>query len=140
MDVAVQISDDNSVVQVVGRSQEGSKRLHQYTSIIAQDIIRTTVEVSPHLEATSYIVHPYMPTLWDSPQAAQPDSLYPVSSIASCIRDHGEYVLSLPREKDNFPQLIRLSELFGWRPSLSVIEDMDFSEPSNIAGKLDCVQ
>ena len=37
-------------------------------------------------------------------------------------------------------QLMHLSELFGWCPSLSVIEDMDFSEPSNIAGKLDCVQ
>ena len=140
VDVAVQISDDNSVVQVIGRSQEESKRLHQYTSIIARDIIRTTVQLSPHLEATPYIVHPYTPTLWDSPQAAQPDSLYPVSSIASCIRDHDEYVLSLPREKDNFPQLIRLSELFGWHPSLSVIEDMDFREPSNSAGKLECVQ
>ena len=140
VDVAVHISDDNSVVQVVGRSQEESKRLHQYTSIIARDIIRTTVQLSPHLEAMPYIVHPYTPTLWDSPQAAQPDSLYPVSSIASCIRNHGEYVLSLPREKDNFPQLIRLSELFGWCPSLSVIEDMDFREPSNTAGKLDCVQ
>ena len=76
VDVAVQISDDSSVVQVIGRSQEGSERLHQYTSIIVRDIIRTTVQLSPHLESTPYIVHPYMPTLWDSPQAAQPDSLY----------------------------------------------------------------
>ena len=138
VDVAVQISDDSSVVQVIGRSQEGSKRLHQYTSIIARDIIRTTVQLSPHLESTPYIVHPYTPTLWDSPQAAQPDSLYPVSSILRCIGNSDEYVLSLPREDGSYPQQISLLKLFGWSPSLSLVQDMAFREASNSAGE--CMQ
>ena len=138
VDVAVQISDDSSVVQVIGRSQEGSERLHQYTSIIARDIIKTTVQLSPHLESTPYIVHPYTPTLWDSPQAAQPDSLYPVSSILHCISNSDEYVLSLPREDGSYPQQISLLKLFGWSPSLSLVQDMAFREASNNAGE--CMQ
>ena len=137
VDVAVQISD-SSVVQVIGQSQEGSETLHQYTSIIARDIIRTTVQLSPHLESTPYIVHPYTPTLWDSPQAAQPDSLYPVSSILSCIGNSDEYVLSLPREDGSYPQQISLLKLFGWSPSLSLVQDMAFRESSNSAGE--CMQ
>ena len=138
VDVVVQISDDSSVVQVIGRSQEGSKRLHQYTSIIARDIIRTTVQLSPHMESTPYIVHPYTPTLWANPQAAQPDSLYPVSSILSCIGNSDEYVLSLPREDGSYPQQISLLKLFGWSPSLSLVQDMAFREASNSAGE--CMQ
>ena len=138
VDIAVQISDDSSVVQVIGRSQEGSKRLHQYTSIIVRDIIRTTVRLAPHLESTPYIVHPCTPTLWDSPQAAQSESLYPVSSILSCIGNSDEYVLSLPREDGSYPQQISLLKLFGWSPSLSLVQDMAFREASNSAGE--CMQ
>ena len=138
VDIAVQISDDNSVVQVIGRSQEGSKRLHQYTSIIARDIIRTTVQLSPHMDSIPYIVHPYTPTLWANPQAAQPDSLYPVSSILHCISNSDEYVLSLPREDGSYPQQISLLKLFGWSPSLSLVQDMAFREASNSAGE--CMQ
>ena len=133
VDVVAQISD-SSVVQVIGRSQEGSETLHKYTSNIVQDIIRTTVQLSPHLESTPYMVHPYTPTLWDSPQAAQPDSLYPVSSILSCIGNSDEYVLSLPREDGSYPQQISLLKLFGWSPSLSLVQDMAFREASNSAG------
>ena len=137
VDVAVQISD-SSVVQFIGRSQEGSERLHQYTSNIVRDIIKTTVQLSPHLESTPYIVHPYTPTLWNSPQAAQPDSLYPMSSIRSCIGNSDEYVLSLPGENGSYPQRIKPLELFGWSPSLSLVQDMDFREASNSAGE--CMQ
>ena len=134
VDVAVQISD-SSVVQVIGRSQAGSERLHRYVSTIVRDIIATTVQLSPQLKATSYIVHPYTPTLWANLQAPQPDSLYPVSSITHCISKGDDYVLSLPKEDDDHPQQMSLSKLFGWSPLPSTVQDMNFNEVSSSAGE-----
>ena len=125
VDVAVQISD-SSVVQVVGRSKAGPEKLHQYMSTIVRDVIKTTAQLSPKLEATSYIVHPYRPAMWEDAKAPPPDSLYPVSSIVSCISDRDDYVLSLPRQDGHLPRRASLTELFGgWSPSLSVVQDMD---------------
>ena len=132
VDVAVQISD-SSVVQVIGRSQAGSERLHRYMSTIVRDIIATTAQLSPQLKATSYIVHPYTPTLWANLQAPQPDSLYPVSSITHCISKGDDYVLSLPKEDDDHPQQMSLSKLFGWSPLPSAVQDMNFNEVSSSA-------
>ena len=130
VDVAVQISD-SSVVQVVGRSKTGPEKLHQYMSTIVSDVIKTTAQLSPKLEATSYIVHPYAPAMWEGVKAPPPDSLYPVSSIICCINDRGNHVLSRPRQAGHLPHRISVTELFGgWSPSLSVVQDMDFkTEP-----------
>ena len=126
VDVAVQISD-SSVVQVVGRSKAGPEKLHQYTSTVVSDVIKTTAQVSPKLEATSYIVHPYTPAMWESAKAPPPDSLYPVSSIIRCISDGGSRVLSRTRQGGRHPHQTSLTELFGgWSPPLSVVQDMDF--------------
>ena len=130
VDLAVQISD-SSVVQVVGRSKAGSERLHRYTSTVVRDIIKTTTQVSPKLEATPYIVHPYTPMFWKNPKAAQSDSLYLVCSITHCISNGDDHVLSLPKEDGGHPQQMSLSEVFGWLPSLPVVQDMDFADPSS---------
>ena len=124
VDVAAQISD-SSMVQVVGRTKAGPEKLYQYMSTIVSDIMKTTAELSPKLEATSYIVHPYTPAMWKSAKAPPPDSLYPVSSIIRCISDGGDCVLSLPRQTGRHPHKTSLTELFGrWSPPLSVVQDM----------------
>ena len=130
VDVAVQISD-SSVVQVVGCSKAGPERLHQYMSTVVSDVIKTTTQLSPKLEAASYIVHPYTPDMWEVANAPPFDSLYPVSSIIRCISDGGSRVLSLPRQTGHLPHQTSLTELFGgWSPPLSVVQDMDFkTEP-----------
>ena len=130
VDIAVQIND-SSVVQVVGRSKAGSERLHRYTSIVVRDVIKTIAQVSPKLEAAPYIVHPYTPAFWKNPKAAQSDSLYPVSTITHCISNGDDHVLSLPKEDGDHPQQMSLSEVFGWSPSLPVVQDMDFADPSS---------
>ena len=128
VDVAVQISD-SSVVQVVGRNEEGSEKLHQYMSTIVSDVIKTTAQLSPKLEATSYIVHPYTPAMWEGAKAPPPDALYPVSSIIRSISDGGGRVLTRTRQGGCLPHRTSLTELFGgWSPPLSVVHDMDFKK------------
>ena len=80
VDVAVQISG-NSMVQVVGGSKAGPERLQEYTAAVVQDVIKTINQLSPKLEATPYIVHPYTHTLWEDPKPPQPHLLYPVLDI-----------------------------------------------------------
>ena len=126
VDVAIQISDSN-MVQVVGRTEAGPEKLHQYMSTVVSDVIKTTAQLSPKLEATSYVVHPYTPAMWEGAKTPPPDSLYPVSSIIRCISDGGDHVLSLPRQTGRLPHQTSLTELFGgWSPPLSVVQDMDF--------------
>ena len=129
VEVAVQISD-SSVVQVVGRSKAGPDRLSQYVSTIVRDVIKTTTQLSPKLKATSYIVHPYTPTMWEDTKAPPPDSLFPVLSIIRCISDGGDHVPSL-KQVSRLPMC--LTELFGgWSPSLSVVQDMEYqTEPES---------
>ena len=130
VDIAVQISN-SSVVQVVGCSKAGPEKLHQYMSTIARDVIQSSVQLSPKLEATSYIICPlrYTPTMWEDIEALPLDSLYPISNIVRCISDRNSLVLSLPRQTGCLPQQVSLTELFGgWSPSLSVVEDMDFKK------------
>ena len=126
VDIAVQISD-SSVVQVVGRTEAGPEKLHQYMSTVVSDVIKTVAQLSPKLEATSYIVHPYTPAMWEGAKAPPPDSLYPVSSIIRSISDRGGRVLSRTRQVGCLPHQTRLTDLFGgWTPPLSVVQDMDF--------------
>ena len=133
VDVAVQISD-SSVVQVVGRSKAGPEKLLQCVSTIVQDVIKTTTQLSPKLKATSYIVHPYTPAMFEATIALPPDSLYPVSSIVRCISDGDDHVLSLPKKTGCHPCRMSVEELFGGcsPPPLSVVQDMDFKrEPQS---------
>ena len=138
IDVAFQISD-SSVVQVVGRSKAGPEKLHQYMLTVVSDVIKTTAQLSPKLEAASYIVHPYTAAMWECAKALPPDSLYPVSSIIRCICDGAGRVLSRTRQSDRHPHQTSLTELFGgWSPPLSVVQDMDFKrEPQR--GECLCV-
>ena len=126
VDVAVQVSD-SSVVQVVGRTEAGPEKLYQYMSTVVSDVIKTTAQLSPKLEATSYIVHPYTPAMWEGAKAPSPDSLYPVSSIMDSISGGGSCVFSRTRQGGRHPHKTSLTELFGgWSPPLSVVQDMDF--------------
>ena len=127
VDVAVQISD-SSVVQVVGRTEAGPEKLYQYMSTIVSDVIKTTAQLSPKLEATSYIVHPYTPAMWEGAKAPPPDSLYPVSSIMDSISGGGSRVFSRTRQGGHHPHKTSVTELFGgWSPPLSVVQDMEFT-------------
>ena len=120
VDVAVQISN-NSVVQVVGRSN--SQSLQEYTAAIVQDVIKTITLLSLKLEATPYIIHPYMPTVWTDPRPPQPNTVYPVSSIIDCISDSSEYVPPLSPNVNIGP--IPISQLFGGQlPPLSTVQDL----------------
>ena len=126
VDVAVQISN-SSVVQVVGRTKAEPENLYQYMSTIVSDVIKTTAQLSPKLEATSYIVHPYTPAMWEGGKAPPPDFLYPVSSIIYSISDRGSRVFSRTRQTGRLPHQTSITELFGgWSPPLSVVQDMDF--------------
>ena len=125
VDVAVQIND-SSVVQVVGRTKAGPENLYQYMSTIVSDVIKTIAQLSPKLEGTSYIVHPYTPAMWESAKAPPLDSLYPVSSIVDSISDGGSRVFSRTRQTGRLPHQTSITELFGgWSPPLSVVQEMD---------------
>ena len=130
VDVAVQISD-SSVVQVVGRSEVGPEKLYQYMSTIVSDVIKTTAQLSPKLDTTSYIVHPYTPAMWEGAKAPPPDSLYPVSSIMNSISGGGSHVFSRTRQGGRHPHKTSLTELFGgWSPSLSIVQEMNLKRES----------
>ena len=77
------------MVQVVGGSKAGPERLQEYTAAVVQDVIKTINQLSPKLEATPYIVHPYTHTLWEDPKGAQPHLLYPVLDVIACISRGG---------------------------------------------------
>ena len=122
VNVSVQISN-NSVVQITGCSMAGSERLQEYTSAVVQDVLRTIALLSPKLEATPYIVHPYTPILWEDPKAPKHDSLYLVSTITRCISHRDDYTLSLSRNTSSVP----IGQLFGGEvPSLSTVQRLDY--------------
>ena len=122
VDVAVQISG-SSMVQVVGGSKAGAERLQEYTSVIVQDVIRTITQLSPKLEATPYIVHPYAHTLWEDPKPPQPHLLYPVLDVITCISRGDDHTLSLSRNTSSVP----IGQLFGEElPSLSTVQRLDY--------------
>ena len=122
VDIAVQISD-SSVIQVVGCSKVGPQRLQAYASTIVRDVIKTTTQLSPKMEATPFIVHPYTPTLWKDPKDPQPSSLYLVSTINSCIRHGGDHAPSLALSSRFTP----IDQLFGGElPSLTTAEGLSY--------------
>ena len=120
VDVAVQISN-NSVFQVVGCSKAGPKRLQEYTAAIVRDVIKTITQLSPKLEATPYIMHPYTLTVWKEPRPPQPNTVYPVSSVIDCISNGDDHVLSLSPSTSSIP----IGQLFGGQPPpLSTVQDL----------------
>ena len=125
VDVAVQISKD-SVFQVVGCSKAGHERLQEYTVAIVRDVIKTITQLSPKLEATPYIVHPYTPPVRKEPKPPQPkppqpNTVYPVSSVIDCISNDDDHVLSLSPSTSSIP----IGQLFGGQPPpLSTVQDL----------------
>ena len=120
VDVAVQISN-NSVFQVVGCSKAGPERLQEYTAAIVRDVIKTITQLSPKLEATPYIMHPYTLTVWKEPRPPQPNTVYPVSSVIDCISNGDDHVLSLSPSTSSIP----IGQLFGGQPPpLSTVQDL----------------
>ena len=124
VDIAVQISN-SSMVQVVGRSKVGwsPQKLQECTAAIVKDVHKTITELSPTLEATPYIIHPYTPTLWKDPKAPQPSSLYNVSTIINCISADGDHTPSMDQHTCTIP----IGQLFGGEiPSKSTVEGLEF--------------
>ena len=122
VDIAVQICDC-SVVQVLGLSKAGPRRLQEYMAAIVQDVTKTIDQLSPKLNATPYIVHPCTPRLLVDSKSPQPDSLYLVSSINECITRGDGYVLSRSRNTSSVPVFC----LFGGEvPSLSTVQALKY--------------
>ena len=122
VDIAVQICDC-SVVQVLGLSKAGPRRLQEYMAAIVQDVTKTIAQLSPELNATPYIVHPCTPSLLVDSKSPQPDSLYLVSSINDCITHGDDHVLSRSRNTSSVPVFC----LFGGKvPSLSTVQALNY--------------
>ena len=122
VDVAVQISDNN-VIQVIGGSEVGAERLQEYTAAIVKDVVKTINQLSPKLEATPYIVHPYTHMLWEDPKAPQPHSMYPVLDIITSIRRGADHILSLSPNTRAVP----IGQLFGGElPSISTVQRLSY--------------
>ena len=122
VDIAVQISG-SSMVHVVGGSKAGPERLQEYTAAVVQDVIRSITQLSPKLEATPYIVHPYTHTLWEDPKPPQPHLLYPVVDVITCISCGDNYTLSLSPNTSSVP----IGQLFGGElPSLSIVQRLSY--------------
>ena len=98
VDVAVQITD-NSVVEVIGRSEVGPEALCSYISTITQDIFATIRDLSPTLSATACIIHPADPqVLLENPRSPSPQEMFPVEVILESVRNDGSTCLSYKAE------------------------------------------
>ena len=125
-DVAVQITD-NTVVEVMGRSEVGPEVLCSYISTITQDIFATIHELSPTLSATAYIIHPADPqVLLENPKSPSPQEMFPVEVILESMRNSRKFCLSCMAE--NKPALKpSITEVFcGFEPSEEVLQSLCF--------------
>ena len=125
-DVAVQITD-NTVVEVIGRSEVGAEVLCSYISTITQDIFATLCELSPTLSATAYIIHPADPqVLLENPRSPSPQEMFPVEVILKSTRNGSTFCLSCTTE--NKPALKpSITEVFcGFEPSEEVVQKLYF--------------
>ena len=122
VDVAVQISDSR-VVQVIVRSREGPGELYRYMCSVTQSIFKTIARLSPTLEATPYIIHPYTYRGLDESRCSSPETQFPVANIVDSIEAGDKYVHSLPISRGTGSSIASLQELFGgWSPSLTVVQ------------------
>ena len=122
VDVAVQITD-NSVVEVIGRSEVGPEVLCSYISTITQDIFATIRELSPTLSATAYIIHPADPqVLLENPRSPSPREMFPVEVILESARNDGRTCLSCKAENETATRK-PIPDLFnGFAPTNEVIQ------------------
>ena len=124
VDIAVQISD-SSVMQVVGRvgSKAGPQRLQQYTAAVVQDVTKTIAQLSPKLEATPYVIYPYMSHLWKDPKAAQLNSLFRISTIKYCLSRGHDHTLSESPNTASIP----IDWLFGGElPAVATVHVLSY--------------
>ena len=124
VDMAVQITD-NTVVEVIGRSEVGPEALCSYISTITQDIFATIRELSPTLSATAYIIHPADPqVLLENPRSPAPQEMFPVEFILESARNAGSTCLSCEAENETATRK-QISELFsGFVPTEEVIQKL----------------
>ena len=127
VDVAVQITD-NTVVEVIGRSEVGPEVLCLYVAIITQDIFATICELSPTLSATAYIIHPADPqVLLKNPRSPSPQEMFPVEVILESARNDGITCLSCKAENKTAKRK-PISDLFsGFVPTEKVIQTLSFA-------------
>ena len=138
VDVAVQISDSR-VVQVFGRSREGPGELYRYMCSVTQSIFKTIARLSPALEATPYIIHPYTYRGLQTSRRSSPETQFPVANIVVSIEAGHKYVHSLPIPSGSGSKIVILLELFGgWSPSLTVVQCLKETQTnlSELSGKL----
>ena len=131
VDVAVQISD-NTVVELIGRSEVGPEVLCSYISTIAGDISATIHELSPTLSATAYIIHPADPqVLLENPRSPSPHKKFEVDFMLESIRNGRSTCVSCQIEAPRRP----ISDLFcGFVPKEDVIRHLSF-----VAGEFVCL-
>ena len=124
VDVAVQITD-NSVVEVIGRSEVGSEALCSYVATITQDIFTTIRELSPTLSATAYIIHPADPqVLLENPRSPSPQEMFPVEVILESTMNDGRTCLSCKAENKTATRK-PISDLFsGFVPTAEVLQGL----------------
>ena len=124
VDMAVQIID-NSVVEVIGRSEVGSEVLCSYVATITQDIFATIHELSPTLSATAYIIHPADPqVLLENPRSPSPQEMFPVEFILESARNDGSTCLSYKAENETATRK-PISDLFsGFVPTEEVVQTL----------------
>ena len=138
VDAAVQISDSR-VVQVFGRSRVGPGELYRYMCSVTQSIFKTIARLSPALEATPYIIHPYTYRGLQESRPSPPETRYPVASIVGSIEAGHKCVHSLPIPSGSGSRKVILRELFGgWSPSLTVVQCLKETQTnlSELSGKL----
>ena len=128
VDVAVQISD-NTVIQVIGRSEVGPEVLCRYISTLTEDIFATIRDLSPCLSGTAYVIHSVNPqVLLEHPRSPSPQKMFPVDVIMTSVRNGGLTTLSCGTGRD---AAVRkpISEIFGgFEPSIEVIERLSLSQ------------
>ena len=113
VDVTVYIAS-NRVIHVIGASLTSADKLCQYLIAIISDILLTVHQLSPKLEADSYIVHPpIMAALYKDVITPSPQSLFPVADIQSSIEKCEEFSLSLRDSNGDRSTIEVLSNLFG---------------------------
>ena len=127
VDVAVQISD-NTVVEVIGRSEVGPEVLCSYISTITQDIFATMRDLSPTLSATAYIVHPADPqVLLENPRSPSPQEMFPVKVILESARNDGSTCLSCKAENKTATRKTICDLFSGFVPTEEVIQTLSFA-------------
>ena len=124
VDVAVQITD-NTVVEVIGRSEVGPEVLCSYVSTITRDIFATMRDLSPILSATAYIIHPADPqVLLENPRSPSPQEMFPVEVILESMRNNGSTCLSCKAGNETAKRKQIRDLLSGFDQTEEVIEGL----------------